>query len=134
MFELNEAFLADIGIASMPQPARDTLVANIKKMIQDRITIKLADELTDEKVNELERISTSHDDARWWLGENIPRYEGSAEYEQFKQQVADGDDPVSLFAQSKWFQINVPNFAIVLQETLDEVKSELITIGTGVPA
>ena len=134
MFELNEEYLADIGIATMPEPARSTLVSNIKKLIQNRLNIKLADELTDEKVSELERISSSIHDAKWRLGENFPKYQGSAEFEQFKNQVTDGSDPVSLFAQSKWFQVNIPNFALVLQQTLDEVKQELKTVGTGVPA
>jgi len=134
MFDLNEEYLADIGIATMPEPARSTLVTNIKKLIQNRLNIKLADELTDDKVSELERISSSIDDAKWWLGENFPKYRDSAEFEQFKQQVTDGNDPASLFAQSKWFQVNIPNFALLLQQTLDEVKSELKTVGTGVPA
>ena len=134
MFDLSEEYLTDIGIATMPEPAKSTLVANIKKLIQNRLNIKLADELTDEKVSELERISTSIDDARWWLGENLPKYQDSAEFDQFKQQVLDGGDPVSLFAQSKWLQLNIPNFATLLQQTMDEVKGELQTVGTGVPA
>lgn len=134
MFELSEEYLTDIGIATMPEPARSTLIANIQKMIQGRLNIKLADDLTDEKVTELENISTSHDSAKWWLGENIPKYESTMEFEQFKLQVNEGGDPVALFAQSKWIQMNIPNFATLLQETLVEVKSELQTIGTGVPA
>ncbi len=134
MFELSEEYLVDIGIATMPEPAKSTLVDNIKKLIQNRLNIKLADDLTDEKVSELERISSSIDDAGWWLGENFPKYQGSAEFEQFKKQVTDGNDPASLFAQSKWFQVNIPNFAVLLQETMDEVKVELKAVGTGVPA
>ena len=56
------------------------------------------------------------------------------EFDQFKQQAKEGEDPVSLFGQVKWFQMNIPNFAVYLQETLEEVKGELKTIGTGVPA
>ena len=134
MFELSDQYLEDIGIASMPEPARSTLITNIQKLIQDRLNLRIADELSDEKVAELERISTSLDDAKWWLGENYPRYEGSLEFDQFKQQAKEGEDPVSLFGQVKWFQMNIPNFAVYLQETLEEVKGELKTIGTGVPA
>lgn len=132
MFDLTEEFLQEVGIANMPEPARGSLVSGIKKMIQDRVNIKLADSLTDEKIDELERISSSLDDAKWWLGENVARYADSAEYMQFTQQVTDGD-PVQLFAQTKWFQVNVPGMAVVLQDTLDEVKGELKTI-SGAPA
>lgn len=133
MFDLSDEFLADIGISTMPEPARSTLVNNIKKLVQSRLNVKIADELSDEKVDELERISSTQDDAKWWLGENLPRYESSEEFEQFKKQLVNDSDPVILFAQSKWFQINIPNFAPLLQETLEEVKGELKTIGTGVP-
>jgi len=133
MFEINDDFLKDIGIFTMPEPARGTLVGNIEKMIQNKINIRLAEDLSDEKVDEIERISTSLDDAKWWLGENLPRYEGTKEYELFKQQVTDGD-PIMLFAQTKWLQMNVPNFAIVLQETMDETREELKTIGNPAPA
>lgn len=134
MFELNEEFLKEVGIATMPEPARSSLVANIQKLMQNRLNLKLADQLSDEKVDELEHVSTSTDDARKWLGENYPKFESSAEYEQFKQQVNEGEDPISLFAQSKWFQTNVPNFSTYLNETYEDVKNELKTIGTGVPA
>lgn len=134
MFELSEEYLAEIGIATMPEPARSTLVSNIQKLIQGRLNIKLADVLDDNKVSELERVSTSTDDAKWWLGENYPKYEGTLEYDQFKQQVAEGEDPIVLFAQTKWFQMNIPNFSTYLEETLEEVKSELKTVGTGVPS
>ena len=134
MFELSDEYLAEIGISTMPEPARSTLITNIQKMIQGRVNLRIADELSDEKAAELERISTSLDDAKWWLGENYPKYDGSLEFDQFKQQVKEGEDPVSLFAQVKWFQMNIPNFATYLQETLDEVKGELKTVGTGVPA
>lgn len=134
MFDLSEEFLNEIGIATMPEPARSTLVVNIQKMIQGRLNIRLADVLSDEKVGELERVSTSIDDARNWLISNYPTFESTPEFEQFKQQVAEGEDPVSLFAQSKWLQTNVPDFSTTLSQIYDEVKNELKTIGTGVPA
>lgn len=84
MFELSEEFLNEVGIATMPEPARSSLVANIQKLMQNRLNLKLADQLSDEKVDELEHVSTSTDDARKWLGENYPKFESSAEYEQFK--------------------------------------------------
>jgi hypothetical protein len=129
MFELTDEFLKDTNVATMPEPMRSTMISNIKKLVQNRVNIKLADDLTDDKVDELERISTSVDNAKWWLGENISKYMDSAEFIQFKKQVYDGD-PDQLFAQSKWFQMNVPSFTAILEETLEEVKAELNTIGS----
>lgn len=135
MFDLSEEYLQEIGIATMPEPAKSQLISSIQTLVQNRVNLKLADSLTDDKVSELERISNSIDDAKWWLGENFPKYESSAEFENFKSNFnIDSDESKSIFAQTKWLQVNVPNFALVLQETLDEVKSELKLVNSAVSA
>lgn len=127
MFELSDEYLSELGVMNMPEPGKSNLIKNIKSMIQSRVIIKLADKMTEEKADELERIGQSPDEARAWLTNNLPKFESSPEFEQFKSYISDGD-PVTLFAQSKWFDVNLPAYPGVLQQTLDEVKLELKTV------
>jgi hypothetical protein len=127
MFELDDQFLTDIGIINMPEPARGKLIQGIQKMVQDRVTIELSNQLTDEIVEQLEQIGTSKEAAENWLAQHLPQYATSAEFEQFKTRVTDGD-PVMLFAQTKWIDANIPNFPAILLQVLTEVKGELKTI------
>jgi hypothetical protein len=129
MYDLDDNFLAEIGIINMPEEARDQLVTGIQKTIQDRVLIKLADQITDFLESEIEQISGSLEYAKDWLKKNFPYYADSNEFAQFSDKVRSGDnDVVQLFAQNKWFEVNLPTFPAVVEQTKEEVKQELKTI------
>ena len=93
---LDEQFLADLGIADLPEEEKRPLVEGLEEQIQNRISLKMAGELSDEKLVELADLS-----------------EG-----------ASGDEVVA--AQRKWLEENVPGYQEMVLATVEEVKEEIL--------
>ena len=126
---VDDDFMTEIGIIDMPEPARGELVKGIQQNISDRILLALSDQINDFLTNELEQINGSPDFAKNWLEKNIPHYAGSPEFAQFSQFITgEGIDTTQLYAQSKWFEMNLPTFPAVVEQVRNSVKQELKTI------
>lgn len=128
MFQLDDDFQKEVGIFDMPKEAKEKLLEGITKMINDRVMIALSDQLTDDKVDELENIANDSKNARQWLARNVPNYANSQEYDEFKKNVASDADPELMFSISKWLMTNLPTYPQELQQTIEEVKGELSSV------
>jgi hypothetical protein len=74
---LDDAFLADVGLADLPADQRAELVAHIIDTLQERVGTRLAAGLTDAQLAEFERLMESGDQAAalTWLETNAPDYQ-----------------------------------------------------------
>jgi len=74
---LSEEYLRDLGIADLPEDLKKPLVEGLEKQIQDRISLEMAQGLTDEQLEELANISEGEDEekVKAWLGQNVPNFE-----------------------------------------------------------
>lgn len=125
MFQLDDDFQKEIGIFDMPVEPKEKLIEGITKTINDRVLIKLSDQITNEKTDELERLTHNPSEAKKWLEQNVPNYITSQEYEEFKKQIDPQANTESMFAINKWFAANLPTYPQVLTQTIEEVKGEL---------
>jgi hypothetical protein len=129
MYELDDNFLTEIGIANMSEPAKGKLVAGIQQTISDRVLIKIADQVDEKLIDQLEAINgESPEAAKKWLESNLPNYADSADFKLFSDTVG-SDNAIQLFAQSKWFETNLPTFPAIVEQTASEVQDELKTVG-----
>jgi hypothetical protein len=127
MFGIDDKFLEEIGIANMPEPARGQLVEGIQQTIQDRVLIQLADQINEFLTDELEQINSSPEFAEHWLKKNLPHYAGSSDYKQFAENIP-AENVTQLYAQTKWFEMNLPTYPATVAQVIDDVKQELKTI------
>ncbi|HRN90255.1 MAG TPA: hypothetical protein PK265_00540 [Candidatus Saccharibacteria bacterium] len=127
MFDIDDKFMEEIGILTMPKEARDQLVAGIEQSIKNKVFIAVADDLNDFLQSELESIGESQEFAKDWLSRNLPHYDGSNEFTQFSQRVGSQDDITveQLYAYTKWFEMNIPTFGSILEQVKEQVKQEL---------
>lgn len=127
MFDIDEKFMEEIGILTMPQEARDQLVAGIEESIKNKVLIAVADDLTDFLQSELEGIGDSSEFANEWLSRNLPHYAGSNEFKLFSESAGsvEGMTTEQLYAYTKWFEINVPAFGSILERVKEQVKQDL---------
>lgn len=127
MFEIDETFMEEVGILTMPQGARDQLVAGIEESIRNKVLIAVADDLNDFLQTELESIGESPDFAKEWLSGTLPHYAGSNEFKQFSESAGtvEGATVEQLFAYTKWFEMNVPAFGAILDRVKEQVKQDL---------
>ena len=67
----NHEFLAAIGIENAPN--RDEIVANLEDLAQQKLTIKIAEKLTAEQLEEFNNL-TDEVTATNWLNANLPDF------------------------------------------------------------
>ena len=82
MFKLDDAFLAEIGLAALPAQEKQPMLKHIYETLEMRVGMKLAEQMTNEQLDEFEAYINRNDEAGAlkWLETNFPNY---------KQVVAD---------------------------------------------
>ncbi len=82
MFKLDDQFLQDLGLGSLPTDEKNKMLAHIYETLEMRVGMKLAEQMTDEQLDEFEAYIDRKDEAGAlkWLETNFPNY---------KQVVAD---------------------------------------------
>ncbi len=131
MFRLDDQFLKDVGLDSLPEDQRQPFLQHIYSELELRVGTRLSDGLSDAQLAEFEEIiDRKEDKIQAWLHAHAP---GFAQEEAFlKLQQAtnlSASDPrlVSEYAATKWLEVNRPDYRQVVAVVLDELKSEIMT-------
>lgn len=82
MFRLDNNFLIELGLGSLPADEKNKMLAHIYETLEMRVGMKLAEQMSDQQLNEFEAFIDRKDEAGalTWLETNFPNY---------KQVVAD---------------------------------------------
>ena len=82
MFKLDDAFLHELGLGSLPAAEKNKMLNHIYETLQMRVGMKLAEQMTNEQLDDFEAYIERNDEAGAlkWLESNFPNY---------KQVVAD---------------------------------------------
>ncbi len=92
MIQINDALLNEIGLANLPQEEKRSLLSHIYETLELRVGMKLADQMTNEQLDEFERYFEARDDkgAFNWLETNFPNYKEivQEEFDKLKAEVA----------------------------------------------
>jgi predicted RNA-binding Zn ribbon-like protein len=82
MFKLDNALLEELGLGALPADEKNKMLAQIYETLEMRVGMKLAEQMTNEQLDEFEGFIDRNDEAGalTWLETNFPNY---------KQVVAD---------------------------------------------
>ncbi len=82
MFKLDDNLLKELGLGALPAAEKNKMLAHIYETLEMRVGMTLAQQMTDEQLNEFEAFIDQNDEAGAlkWLETNFPNY---------KQVVAD---------------------------------------------
>jgi predicted RNA-binding Zn ribbon-like protein len=82
MFKLDDNLLKELGLGSLPPEEKNKMLAHIYETLEMRVGMKLAQQMTNEQLDEFEQFINQKDEAGAlkWLETNFPNY---------KQVVAD---------------------------------------------
>jgi len=82
MFKLDDNLLQELGLGTMPVTDKNKMLAHIYETLEMRVGMKLAQQMTNEQLDEFEAYIDRNDEAGAlkWLEANFPNY---------KQVVAD---------------------------------------------
>jgi len=91
MIKLNDDLLQELGLASLPLEEKKRLLAHIYETLEMRVGMKLAQQMTDEQLDEFEQFIKANDEAGAlnWLETKFPHYKDvvSAEFEALKAEI-----------------------------------------------
>lgn len=92
MIQINDDLLKEIGLGSLPQEERRSLLNHIYETLELRVGMRLADQMTNQQLDEFEKYFEAKDDkgAFSWLETNFPNYKEivQQEFDKLKAEVA----------------------------------------------
>lgn len=129
MFQLDDKFLADIGLNDLPDDQKQAFLQHIYEELELRVGTKLSDGLSDQQLEEFEKI-IDRDQATidTWLGAHVQDYTNDDVFKRMQQALKlDPADPAlkAEYVATKWLEVNRPDYRDVVKTVLDELKGEI---------
>jgi hypothetical protein len=91
MFKLDNALLEELGLGSLPTEEKNKMLAHIYETLEMRVGMKLAEQMTNEQLDEFESFIDKNDEAGAlkWLETNFPDYKKvvAEELEKLKAEI-----------------------------------------------
>lgn len=130
MFQLDEKFLADIGLSDLPDDQKQAFLQHIYEELELRVGTKLSDGLSDQQLEEFEKI-IDRDQATIdnWLAAHVQDYTSDQVFQRMQQALKlDPGDPTlkAEYTATKWLEVNRPDYRDVVKQVLEELKAEII--------
>lgn len=104
MYKLDNNFLKELGLDSLPSAEKNKMLAHIYETLEMRVGIKLASKMSDAQLDEFESFINKNDQkgALHWLETNFPNYKDvvAEELDKLKKEVK-ASAPVILEEVSK---------------------------------
>ena len=102
--KIDESLLVELGLGGLPQQEKTNLLKHIYETLEMRVGMRLADQMTNEQLDEFERFFNAQDDAGAfrWLETNFPNYKDivAEEYAKLKNEVAQTAPQILAAAQA----------------------------------
>lgn len=143
MFQLDDKFLEDVGLSSMPDDQKKAFLQHIYDELELRVGTKLSDGMSDAQLEEFESIIDRKDDViTSWLSKYVPDYHNDQAFGRIQQATGlDVNDPGlrAEYTATKWLEVNRPDYRDVVASVLEELKKEIsgnkdAILGTNQPA
>ena len=112
MLKIDNNLLQELGLAGLPEAERNSFLKHIYETLEMRVGIRLADQMSNEQLDEFERYFEAKDDAGAfkWLETNFPNYKEivQQEFDKLKAEVAQSAPQILAASQAQAGQSN-PN-------------------------
>lgn len=129
MFSLDDKFLEDVGLGSMPQEQKKPFLQHIYIQLEKKVGENLSDGMSEEQLGEFEAIIDRRDEiVQPWLQQHVSDYQSREDFQKVVQAMqAPADDPAvrSEYAATKWLEVNRPDYREVVARTLEGIKNEI---------
>jgi len=91
MFKLDDNLLRELGLGALPPAEKNRMLAHIYETLEMRVGMRLAEQMTNEQLDEFERFIDANDEAGAlkWLETNFPNYKDvvADELEKLKTEI-----------------------------------------------
>src|SRR5579872_5416946 len=131
MFQLDDKFLSDLGLDTLPADQKQAFLEHIYSQLELRVGARLSDGLTDAQLSEFESF-VDRDEAKVnaWINAYVPNYAVDPSYMQLREKAPVDVSPVVLlaeYASLKWLSMNRPDYKQVVATVIEELKREIVS-------
>ena len=131
MFQLDDKFLQDLGLHTLPEEQRQAFLQHIYEELELRVGTQLSDGMSEDQLAQFESIIDKEETVIVdWLGQNAPDYHTDEAFARLQQATGlDVNDPAlrDEYAATKWLEVNRPDYRDVVARVLEELKQEITT-------
>jgi hypothetical protein len=110
--KIDDNLLQQLGLGSLPPQEKSGLLKHIYETLEMRVGMRLADQMTNEQLDEFEQYFNAQDDAGAfkWLETNFPNYKDivADEFEKLKAEVAQSAPQILAAAQQAQMAASAP--------------------------
>src|ERR1700758_3661403 len=112
MLKIDNSLLQELGLGTLPDSEKNSLLRHIYETLEMRVGMRLADQMTNEQLDEFEQYFEAKDDAGAfkWLETNFPNYKDivQEEFDKLKAEVKQSAPQILAASQA---QATVPQQA-----------------------
>lgn len=103
MLKIDNSLLEELGLGSLPDAEKNSLLRHIYETLEMRVGMRLADQMTNEQLDEFEQYFEAKDDAGAfkWLETNFPNYKEIVQEEFDKLKAEVGQSAQQILAASQ---------------------------------
>lgn len=130
MFQLDDKFLEDVGLAQLPPEQKQAFLEQVYSSLEERVGVRLSEGLSDAQLEEFEGIiDRKPEKVDAWLATYAPQYTADPVFQRIQQATGLAvDDPAlrAEFTATKWLEVNRPNYRDVVAQVMTELKGEIM--------
>jgi hypothetical protein len=91
MLKIDNTLLQDVGLGGLPDSEKNSFLKHIYETLEMRVGVRLADQMTNQQLDEFEQYFEAKDDAGafQWLETNFPNYKDivQQEFDKLKAEI-----------------------------------------------
>jgi hypothetical protein len=130
MFQLDDQFLTDIGLADLPEDQRKPFLQHVYDQLEYRVGMSLSDGMSDAQLEEFEAIIDKKPEVvDAWVAQFTPAYISDELFVKIQQATnlpPESPELKSEYAATKWLEVNRPDYRDVVAKTLEQLKQEIV--------
>lgn len=110
MLKIDNTLLEEVGLGALPANEKNSFLKHIYETLEMRVGIRLADQMSNEQLDEFERYFEAKDDAGAfkWLETNFPNYKDIVQQEFDKLRAEVAQNAPQILAASQQAQAGQP--------------------------
>ena len=126
MYRFDDTFLEAVGLGALPQEQKAAFLENAQEQFEVRVGEKMDSQMNEAQVEEFEKIiDNDQETINRWLA-SFGDYRSDEIYQRIASRVDDESDRINSYVSAKWLDQNCPNYRQLVEQTLEELKQEII--------
>ena len=128
MFKFNDRFLDSVGLTDLPDTQKEAFLQYAQDQLEIRIGEKMSESLSDEQLDEFERVIDNEPLTIQSLLQSFGDYRSDEVYQTLKRNTGAQDYDMGLisdYVTAKWLNQNCPQYQQIIKDSLVELQNEI---------